>query len=162
MSRAFVKEADGDTPDDDLPEKRAGAGPNYLTADGLAELRAQLNAALAQQQSVGATPSTKSKALSAQLAREIRFLRRRIDEAVVVERASGDVIAIGSTVTILVDGDDRRQTLTIVGEDQADPAAGKISWSSPLGRALTGARRGVTVRWPRPAGDADVVIVDVV
>ncbi|HEY8014642.1 MAG TPA: GreA/GreB family elongation factor, partial [Dongiaceae bacterium] len=53
--------------------------------------------------------------------------------------------------TVDEDGTERR--FAIVGEDEADPAVGKISWVSPLARALTGAAVGDSVVWKRPAGD---------
>ena len=49
----------------------------------------------------------------------------------------------------------------VVGDDEADVSAGKISWASPLGRAMIGAKIGDTVVWRRPAGEAQVCIVDI-
>ena len=49
----------------------------------------------------------------------------------------------------------------VVGDDEADVAAGKISWASPLGRAMMGAKVGDTVKWRRPAGDVEVEIVEI-
>jgi transcription elongation GreA/GreB family factor len=48
-----------------------------------------------------------------------------------------------------------------VGEDEADAAAGKISWVSPLARTLMGASVGDTVTWKRPAGDLELEIVSI-
>jgi transcription elongation GreA/GreB family factor len=50
---------------------------------------------------------------------------------------------------------------TIVGEDEADVATGKVSWLSPLAKALIGARVGDTVKWRRPVGDTDLEILDI-
>jgi transcription elongation GreA/GreB family factor len=160
MSRAFIKEADGDAPDDGLPEKAKSDHPNYVTAQGLADLERELEEALAEQRRLGAAGSElAAKAPLARLARDIRYLRRRIDDAILVESGDGDEVAIGSAVTI--DDGERAATYTIVGEDQADPLQGLISWTSPLGRALMGAKRGSKRTWERPAGDLDVTIVDI-
>jgi transcription elongation factor GreB len=161
MSRAFVKESDGDAPDADLPERPESAHPNYVTAQGRAELARQLDDALAEQERLRASSDLlATKAPLARLARDIRYLRRRLDDAIVVEsNGDADEIAIGSSVTI--DDGQQRRTFTIVGEDQADPAQGMISWTSPLGSALLGAKRDGTVVWKRPVGDITVTIVEV-
>ena len=49
----------------------------------------------------------------------------------------------------------------LVGDDEADVAAGRISWASPLAKAMIGAKVGDTVKWRRPAGDAEVEIVGI-
>ena len=58
-------------------------------------------------------------------------------------------------------GDDQERRFTIVGEDEADPSAGKISWVSPLARVLVGASVGDTVVWKRPAGDKNLEITKI-
>ena len=160
MSRAFVKETDGDAPDDGLPERPQSAHPNYLTADGLADLHRQLDEALAEEQRLRdrcTAGDIAVKAPLARIARDIRYLRRRIADAILVE-ANREEAAIGTNVTI--DDGTQRRTFTIVGEDQADPAEGKISWTSPLGTTLIGQKRGSRLTWRRPVGDVEVVIVD--
>ena len=67
------------------------------------------------------------------------------------------MVKFGTAVTVLEGGGDRR-TFTIVGEDEADLKAGKISYVSPLAEALLEARVGATVLWCRPAGDRELVI----
>jgi transcription elongation GreA/GreB family factor len=59
------------------------------------------------------------------------------------------------------DEDDRSRTFSIVGEDEADVASGKISWSSPLGKAMIGSKVGDTVIWRRPAGDTELEILGI-
>lgn len=160
MSRAFVKESDGDPPDDGLPERQESDNPNYVTPSGLHDLKRQLDEAQAQLRLLKAPDGDlATKAPRARLAREIRYLRRRIDDAIVVEAKDGGEIGLGATVTI--DDGESRRTFTIVGEDQANPVEGMISWTSPLGHALMGARPSEKVVWQRPAGDITVTIVDV-
>ena len=71
-----------------------------------------------------------------------------------------DEVHFGADVEI-VDEDDKEHRFSIVGDDEADVTAGKISWASPLAKALMGAHVGDTVVWRRPAGEAQVEIVDI-
>jgi transcription elongation factor GreB len=163
MSRAFVKEPDGDSPGDDLPESPVSSGPNYVTPKGLADLRARLAMAqsLVERLFAGdAKPAAKSALNRARA--DVRRLQRRLDAAVLVktEETEGGEVALGVRVTIEYP-DGRRQSYTIVGEDEADPVNGLVSWASPLGKALLGKREGDAVLWLRPAGDVEVKIVGV-
>jgi transcription elongation GreA/GreB family factor len=161
MSRAFVKESDGDAPDDGLPEKQESGQPNYVTEQGLADLKRQLENAVAERKRLNANKEDLgSRAPLARLARDIRYLQRRVADAILVDTpANADEVTLGATVTI--DDGEQRRTFTIVGEDQADPVQGLISWTSPLGNALMGAKRGASVVWQRPIGDVTVTIVEV-
>jgi transcription elongation GreA/GreB family factor len=91
--------------------------------------------------------------------RDLRYVQERLDRSILIDPASQpqDQVAFGAHVTT-VDEDDERRQFTIVGEDEADPEAGLISWVSPLARALTGAKVGDTVVWQRPAGDRELEI----
>jgi transcription elongation factor GreB len=160
MSRAFVKESDGESPDDGLPERPESTAPNYVTVQGLADLRRRLEQSRAEQERLRvSTASLGAKATLARLARDVRYLEHRIESAILVEtNAAQDTVHIGSTVTI--DDGQKRMTFTIVGEDQADPASGFISWMSPLGTVLVGSKRGDSVTWRRPVGNLEVTIVE--
>src|SRR5579872_989728 len=140
MSRAFVKE------DEEVREvgltRLESQHPNYVTPEGLRRLRERL-----------------SEAEASGAERDIAYLRRRIENAIVVDPATQpwDVVAFGATVTVEEPGD-RQRVFTIVGEDQADPTHGTISWISPLAAALLGHRVGDRVLWKRPAGDLPLTI----
>ena len=69
-----------------------------------------------------------------------------------------DEVHFGARVTIR-DEQGKDHTFQIVGDDEADVAAGRISWASPLAKAMMGARVGDTVKWQRPAGPSEVEIV---
>lgn len=158
MSRAFVKESDGDGPDD-LPELPISRHPNYVTARGLALLQRRLQAV--EQQLAGLTEgAVDSRLARAELARERRWLQARLASALPVNIAAraADKIDFGAKVD-LVDDTDQHYQYRIVGEDEAEPEQGRISWQSPLARALMGARVGDSVRWSRPAGDREVEIL---
>ena len=86
--------------------------------------------------------------------RELNFLSRRMKDAKVVDPArqvDRTRVWFGATVTV-VDEDDVERTVTLVGEDEADATAGRISWKSPLARALRGAGIGDSRQVMLPAG----------
>ena len=92
--------------------------------------------------------------------RRIRFLSKRLDELTVVrpEPADASRAFFGARVTV-EDDEGKRATYRIVGPDESDPAAGRISLESPLGRALLGKREGDEVRVRRPKGEAGCVVI---
>ncbi len=160
MSRAFVKEDDANTSGEELPERPQSPHPNYVTPTGLAQLQAQLAELQAQRQEQMAHPEgILAEEHLKPLERDIRYFQERIERAIVIDLAAQprDKVAFGAIVTT-VDDDDEKRKFAIVGEDEADPAAGKISWVSPLAAALVGASVGDTVVWKRPAGDRNLEI----
>ncbi|KYF90604.1 transcription elongation factor GreB [Sorangium cellulosum] len=94
--------------------------------------------------------------------RRMHFLTKRLEKAVVVDPAEqrGDRVFFGATVEI-EDEDGARHTYQIVGEDEIDSAAGRISWRSPVGRSLLGKRAGDVITVRRPAGEAEMEIISV-
>lgn len=137
MSRAFVKEPEGGEAIEELPDRPISPHPNLVTPEGLAAMDAEiarLNAELAE-----AGPN---RALQARIQRDLRYWRaRRTTAEVMPAPADADEVRFGSRVTIVRE-DGRRQVWRIVGEDEADPAAGTVSYVSPLARALLGRRVG--------------------
>lgn len=82
--------------------------------------------------------------------REIEDILRRAK--IIEKNLPSDIVRVGSTVTVTEDGYDERERYSIVGAAEADPAAGRISNESPIGRALLGARLGDIVKVSTPAG----------
>jgi transcription elongation factor GreB len=162
MSRAFVREPDGDQVGDDLPELPVSPHPNYVTPGGLAALAARVADARARRGAAAKRGDLTGKLALAQMDREIRYLEARVKSAIPVDPATQprDQVAFGATVEA-AEPDGRVRTFRIVGEDEADPAAGLISWISPLARAAAGATVGDVVTWRRPAGEVDLEIVAV-
>lgn len=157
MSRAFVKETEGDSPED-LPDLPISEHRNYVTPQGLAQLRgrlaeAQERARSAQGDAIGAMPARQHAE------RDIRWLQARIASAVSVDLATQahDRVSFGATAHV-VDADGNALVYRIVGEDEADPERGLVSWVSPLARALSGARVGDEVVWHRPIGDLPIEV----
>ncbi len=160
MSRAFIKEDDANTSGEELPERPQSPHPNYVTPAGLAQLQAQLAELQAQRQQQMAHPEgILAEEHLKPVERDIRYFQERIERAIVIDPAAQprDKVAFGAVVTT-VDDDDEKRKFAIVGEDEADPAHGKISWVSPLAAALVGASLGDTVVWKRPAGDRNLEV----
>ncbi len=160
MSRAFVKEADEQS-GEELPERPQSPGPNYVTPRGLAGLHAHL-AELQEQRRHLAEQADQlmNKEHLRLLDRDIRYFQGRVDSAQAIDPAGQprDEVAFGALVKT-VDDEDTERSFHIVGEDEADVAAGKISWASPLAQALIGAGVGDSVTWKRPVGDLNLAIL---
>lgn len=138
MSRAFVKEPDGNEVFDDLPDRIVSPHRNFVTPSGLAAMDAELarlHAALATAKATG------DKAAGATLSRDLRYWTARRASAEPVEPPTGSDVRFGSYVEI-ERPDGRRQIFQITGEDEADPTAGKLSYVAPLARALIGREEG--------------------
>ena len=136
MSRAFVKESDGV---EDLPDRLISTHANLVTVDGLARIEAEV-AALSHAYAEAQAASDRDKL--AAIARDLRYwTARRASAEVVAQPIDTNHVQFGSTVT-LARSDGRKQTYRIVGEDEADPAKGTLSWVSPLAHQLQGRRVG--------------------
>jgi transcription elongation factor GreB len=93
--------------------------------------------------------------------RRIRFLTKRLENALVVDpldQVSTDIVFFGATVSVL-DETGADASYSIVGLDETDPARGRISWISPLARALLKSRIGDSVRFPAPGGMRELEII---
>ena len=160
MSRAFVSESDTDAAADTLPELPQSPHPNYVTRRGQQLLEERLTAAQEEHRRLAAEPDDPAKDLRlAHVARDIRYLEARLERAIPVDPAQQpkDEIAFGAEVSVR-DAQGAHHRFTIVGEDEADAEHGKVSWVSPLARALTGAGVGDVVLWRRPAGEVELEI----
>lgn len=152
MSIAFVKEPEGGEAFEDLPDRPLSPHDNFVTAAGLAQIEGELERLHAEHAALGPD----DKADNARISRDLRYWTARRNTAKVVESEAGTTVQFGSTVTIARD-DDRRQTFRIVGEDEADPHKGTLSYVAPLARALTGKSVGDEVE----AGGHKAEIVEV-
>ena len=150
MSRAFVK--DNEDAVDEPPDRPISPHPNLVTPEGLAAIEASL---ARLHEDYAAAQRSHDRAALALAARDLRYwTARRASAQVVAPPPDHDTVHFGSTVTIARD-DGRRQTYRIVGEDEADPAHGTISYVSPVAHALLGKEIGEVVR----AGNSDAEIV---
>ena len=178
MNKAFVKE----TEQDDDPEMGAPAIPagvkNYMTPAGHLHMKTELLHLIDTERPEvvhivhwAASNGDRSengdyiygKRRLREIDRRIRFLTKRLDIVEVVDprvHHGSDQVFFGATVHYEnQDGEER--TVTIVGVDEFDPLRGKISWISPVARALIKARSGDTVSLKTPAGSEELTILDV-
>jgi transcription elongation factor GreA len=144
----------------------------YLSANGIASTRAEL-----EQLTTVERPAVVARIVAARelgdlrenaeyetarkeqsiLEGRIQHLTQLLRDAVQIEGASTNHVSLGTTVTI--EGDDGEETYTIVGSHEAAPAQGRISSTSPVGRALLGRRPGDTVTISAPSGTFEMVIL---
>ena len=179
MSKAFTKENDAIEDDDEptLPALPAG-GKNYITPQGYARLRDELLDLIDNERPKivdivhwAASNGDRSengdylygKKRLREIDRRIRFLTKRLEIAEVTDPSvhhGGDQVFFGATVTYVDDVGDE-QTITIRGIDEADSAAGEVSWIAPISRALLRSRVGDSVRLATPAGVRDLEVLEV-
>lgn len=162
MSRAFVKEPDGEQAEYDLPERPQSDLPNYITPAGLESLRAQWSELQAEQEQLKKeADALASRNRQKMLEQELNYLDQRIGAAIVIDpkKQATDAIRFGATVELL-DEHDETWTFTILGEDEADPGNNRISWASPLASQLMGKQVDDVVIWERPAGALELEITD--
>lgn len=138
MSVAFTKETDLEATAAELPDRPVSMHPNLVTREGLAALDAALEDARAAFAEAQATNDIEDKTPLARATRDLRYYNARRATAQLTEPAMDtDAVVFGSTVTFDRD-DGRRQTFRIVGEDEADPEKGTVSYVSPLAQAVLG------------------------
>ena len=179
MNKAFVKESDADDDDDvgGLPPIPPGA-KNYITPQGYQRIREELLQLIDVERPEvvrivhwAASNGDRSengdyiygKRRLREIDRRIRFLTKRLDLAEVVDPSvhhGSDQVFFGATVTY-VNAAGEEQTIRIVGIDELDPLHGKISWVSPVARALTKAKEGDVITLRTPAGDDELEILRV-
>lgn len=164
MSRAFVNEerfeqAGGE----ELVERPISPHPNYVTPTGALELQTQEESLVSEINHLkSTTDDTFTKDKIAELERDLRYVRARLDSAILVDPAtqSHDTVLFGATVEVQ-DEAGNRYSFHIVGEDEADANIHKVSWVSPLAKSLIGQKIGDMVVWQRPAGNLNLEILDI-
>jgi transcription elongation GreA/GreB family factor len=138
MSVAFTREEDYEATAADLPDRPISPHPNLVTPEGLAAIEAELASARAAYTAAQAGDVKEDRTAMARATRDLRYWSSRRASAQLVEPAEADgTVRFGGSVTIERE-DGRRQTWRIVGEDEADPARGSVSYVSPLAQAVLG------------------------
>jgi transcription elongation GreA/GreB family factor len=160
MSRAFVKEADDNLPSDELPERPQSPHPNYVTPQGLAALHAKVHAFTEERDQLAAADDPMARTRLLEVKRDLRYFQGRVERAIIVDPKGQpkDEVHFGAQVE-LEDADGVRVRYHIVGEDEADVAAGRINWASPLGKSLIGLRIGDTFAWTRSGREQDMEVL---
>lgn len=143
MAVAFTREEDYESQAANLPDRPISPHPNLVTATGLAAIEAELSAARAAYAAAQAEGGISAdRTAMARATRDLRYWGARRSNAQLTEPAdSPDKVQFGRTVGFERE-DGRRQAYRIVGEDEADPAKGSVSYVSPLARGLLGKRVG--------------------
>ena len=163
MSRAFVKEADGDDRIPERPRRRHSDLPNYITPRGEHSLRDRIER-LAQERVIVAAQAENLNRKSELLGidEDLDYLRERLQRAILVPPPPRpwETVEVGASIEF-IDTHGEIYQFTIVGEDEIDVALGQISWTSPLGRAVLRRSVGDAVTWPRPIGDLEVEILSI-
>lgn len=184
MSKAFTRETDQD--EDDEIEAGPALPPgtkNYITRTGFNALRDELDQLVKVErprivETVAWAASNGDRSENGdyiygkkrlrEIDRRVRFLIKRLEIAEVVDpadREDSDQVFFGATVSFRAWQARQagpEETFQIVGVDEADASAHRISWISPIGRALLKARIGDMVRFHSPAGERDLEITDIV
>lgn len=179
MNKAFVRESDSDEEEELQPALKLPAGTrNYITPAGHARLKDELEHLVKRERphvveivAWAASNGDRSengdyiygKRRLREIDRRIRFLTKRLEIAEIVDplrQVSNDQVFFGARVTV-ADIDGVENTYTIVGVDETDVSQGRISWISPLARALIKAREGDTIRFQSPVGIREIDILEV-
>jgi transcription elongation factor GreB len=152
--------------------------PHYLTKEGAKRYAEELNRLMSverprvvQEVADAAAQGDRSenaeyvygKRRLREIDRRVRFLTKRLESAVVVNREEGDSpleVRFGASVAVRDEGG-RESRYTIVGPDETDPGKGRISFESPLGRSLMKRTVGDVVTVRRPAGEVDVTLLSI-
>ncbi|MBI4293718.1 MAG: transcription elongation factor GreB [Betaproteobacteria bacterium] len=177
MSKAFTRESDEDGEELPASEPATPLGKNYLTPAGYARLRRELKDLVEVERpevvrtvSWAAANGDRSengdyiygKRRLREIDRRIRYLMKRLEVAEVVDplgQEPGQVF-FGATVTYC-DQAGARHTISIVGTDEVDPARGRVSWVSPVAKALLRSREGETVTLRTPAGIQELEVIEI-
>ncbi len=177
MSKAFTRESDHED-DEDTAVPAAPGGKNYVTRTGYERLRRELLSLIDDERpkvveavhwAAGNGDRSENgdyiygKKRLREIDRRVRFLRKRIEIAEVVDsklQKNRDQVFFGATVTY-ADGHDRERSVRIVGVDEARSEEGEISWVSPVARALLRAGEGDVVEVRTPGGVEELEILEI-
>jgi transcription elongation GreA/GreB family factor len=146
MSVAFSKEQDSEASAADLPDRPISPHPNLVTPEGLAQLDAAVAKARAAYSAAQASGDVDAdRTAMARATRDLRYYAaRRASAQLTAPKPEATTVTFGGRVTVERD-DGRRQSFRIVGEDEADPAQGALSYISPLAQAVLGKAVGEAV-----------------
>jgi len=177
MSKAFTKENEDDDHLDATPELPQGI-KNYITPGGYQRLKDEFDQLwkverpeLVKTITWAASNGDRSengdyiygKRRLREIDRRLRFLSKRLDSAEIVDpsqRGACDQVFFGATVTVC-NALNEKQTYSIVGMDEADPGSGRISWISPLAKALLKAHEGDVVTLHTPGGVEELEVIEI-
>jgi transcription elongation factor GreB len=177
MSKAFVKESDTEPEEEEreAPPLPPG-GKNYISPVGFERLQAERRTLVERERPEVVKTVAWAAALGdrsenadyiygkrrlREIDRRVRFLIKRLEGAEIVNSAGRDTDQVFFGATVKIKSGKGEQTVTIVGVDEVDPAHGKVSWISPIAKALLKCREGDIVTLRTPAGSEKLEILEV-
>lgn len=152
MSVAFRRDGDEEhlEPKFELP---IPPGPNLVTARGLSQIRTKV----AELESLSRSLQDETEIKAAR--GELRYWSTRQATARLMDKADGSTVAFGCTVTFVMNG--QKRTITIVGDDEADPAVGLLSFSAPLSRAMMDAEVGEKLDFATQSEAIEIISISI-
>ena len=177
MSKAFVKEDQESQDDDQEPDSSVPGGKNYITPGGAKRMHEELSRLLdVERPEVVRTVSWAAgngdrsengdyiygKRRLREIDKRIRFLTKRLEIAEIVDPShqKGKTILFGATVLLLGE-EEKKKKYSIVGVDETDISKGRISWVSPIGKALLQTKEGDLVSIRTPKGEEEFEVLKV-
>jgi len=162
MSRAFVKENDLEHAGIDIPERPISPEINYVTTKGLAELKKILVKLESERNNLVGDDVTNSQK-KMRIERDLRYFSNRIESAILINPSnqSKDIILFSAKVDVLNESGENLH-FEIVGEDEANIKTHKISYISPLAKALIGHKLNDEVVWHKPSGEEVLIINNII
>jgi transcription elongation factor GreB len=176
MSKAFVKEEGQEPEPEAVDAAPAPEGKNYITPAGFARLKAELAHLVETERpevvkTVAWAASLGDRSENAdyiygkrrlrEIDRRVRFLIKRLEAAEVVNSSGRETDQVFFGAAVKLRSKEGERMVTIVGIDEVDPAHGRVSWMSPVAKALIKAREGDTVVVRAPGGDEKLEILEV-
>lgn len=164
MSRAFLNEDKFEQAGDELIERPLSPHPNYITPHGAKQLQSVCEGLLNEKATLARRKDEDAfaKQRLAEIERDLRYYMARLETAIVIdpEQQSAEQVLFGAKVSVEDEHGDTH-LFTIVGEDEADVSQNKVSYVSPIAKALLGRRAGDHVIWQRPIGPLSLEIIEI-
>ena len=162
MSLAFFNEDQFAALNADVIERKLSEHVNYVTPLGLSQLKQLVEAQTAALKQLKSQEDTFNESKIAELERDCQYYQYRLDSAILVEKTDvpPETVVFGTKVTV-EDESGQPHLFEIVGEDEADMKQSKVSYVSPIAKALIGQKVGETVTWSRPAGNQTLEIIKI-
>ena len=167
MSKALTRDENEGPEIPDVPPTASVLAPgakNYITPGGAQKLREELQRLVeeARPELVGARDDPDAKRQLARLDQRIRQLEETLQSAEIVEPPAGaaDVVRFGACVTVQ-ESDGSETSYRIVGLDETDADENRVSWMSPIAKALLNRKRGEQIRFKFPSGEEILEIIDI-
>ena len=164
MSRGFVK--DGDQEEVPMVPQRAylpDGVPNFVTPAGLEQLLAEKQDLILEKETISTANENEKRIAVNFINAKLQLLESRINDARIIdpEKQPTDEVRFGATVTLNIPATGRKQIFQIVGVDEADIAKGKISFLSPLAKAMINKKTGEKITLKRDNGEAVFEVVKI-